>query len=357
MSDLDQKSPLFPKISVVMAVFNGEKYLREAVDSILSQTFTNFEFIIVDDGSTDSTKDILDIYSSCDSRFVIISRENRGLSASLNEGIAVARGHWIARMDADDISLPERFERQIEHLEKTGADICGSWVKYFGDIDNQILMHASSDDAIKTELLFCCAFAHPTVLMRADKIKLLSQPYSELMIAAEDYELWVRLACAGWRMTNIPKVLLLYRIHKSQTSNNKLLIQKSNTQKNRQDYWGSISELMNLDKDKVESVLKLFAPSVKKVNLSDSDFIFTQILCNASLEAREIILMRLSRLYCGLGALGFCVPLQWYRLNKTFGNSHGVGNLIQLSLLATFRINADSKFFELLKRIYKKIKK
>src|SRR5215211_725311 len=99
-----------PKVSVVMTVFNAERYLREAIESVLNQTFGDFEFVIVDDGSTDRSLDILKEYAQRDPRIRLISRENKGIVASANEGIAVARGQYLARMDADDVSLPQRFE-------------------------------------------------------------------------------------------------------------------------------------------------------------------------------------------------------------------------------------------------------
>ena len=105
-------TPVAPVISVVMSVHNGEKYLREAVESILNQTFRDFEFIIIDDGSTDGSKTILEEYAAKDSRIrLVVPWENRGLTKSLNDGLALARGEFIARMDADDIALPQRFER------------------------------------------------------------------------------------------------------------------------------------------------------------------------------------------------------------------------------------------------------
>src|ERR1700722_3648940 len=103
---------LAPTVSVVMAVYNGEKYLREAVESGLARGFRDFEFIIIDDGSTDRSLTILEGYAHADLRIRLLSRPNRGLTASLNEGLELARGDFVARMDCDDICLPDRFEKQ-----------------------------------------------------------------------------------------------------------------------------------------------------------------------------------------------------------------------------------------------------
>ena len=137
MSDIKQKSPL---ISVILPVYNAEKYLAEAIDSILNQTFTDFEFIIINDGSTDNSLSILQSYQTQDSRIRLFSRENKGIVMTMNEGIDLARGEWLARMDADDIAMPSRFERQLQHLKETSADICGAWIEFFGNTRQRICL-------------------------------------------------------------------------------------------------------------------------------------------------------------------------------------------------------------------------
>ena len=119
-----------------MPAYNAEKYIAESIESILSQTFTDFEFIIINDASTDSTKEIIESFQ--DSRIILINNEqNLGVAKSLNIGIATAKGKYIARMDADDISLPERFQTQFNFMEKNpDIDICGSWARMFGDKDD-----------------------------------------------------------------------------------------------------------------------------------------------------------------------------------------------------------------------------
>ena len=143
-----------PTISVVLPVHNGAKYISEALDSILCQTYSDFEFIIIDDGSMDDTYEILQRYQAMDNRINIVSRKNKGLIETLNEGVDLARGKWLARMDSDDIALPYRFERQLKMLESMGADICGSWVQRFGTSDKRIVRLRKTNDAIKAEMLF-----------------------------------------------------------------------------------------------------------------------------------------------------------------------------------------------------------
>lgn len=205
-----------PVVSVVMSVFNGERYLADAIESILAQTFSDFEFIIIDDGSTDNSLAILKMFAQRDGRIRLISRENRGLTASLNKGIAIARGAWIARMDADDISLPDRLQKQMAWIQQTGVDVCGGWVKLTGTWLHRVWRYYGSSDAIRLKLLFGSAFAHPAVVLRASVAK--ANPYDGNAHYVEDYELWARLANAGVRMTNYPGVVLRYRIHPGQVT-------------------------------------------------------------------------------------------------------------------------------------------
>lgn len=205
-----------PTISVVMSVYNGGQFLAGAIESVLNQTFRDFEFIIINDGSTDGSTGILEGYAQRDSRIRLISRENKGLTASLNEGIANACGEWIARMDADDISLPDRFEKQLAWIRQTDADICGGWVKLTGTWPHRVWRYYGSGDALRIKLLFGSAFAHPAVMLRASLVK--DNPYSESAHYVEDYELWTRLARLGAKMTNYPGVVLRYRIHPGQVT-------------------------------------------------------------------------------------------------------------------------------------------
>lgn len=199
-------------ISVVMPVYNGEKYLREAIDSILNQTCTDFEFIILNDASTDETEEIILSYD--DPRIIYVKNEtNLQTANTLNKGITLAKGKYIARMDADDISLPERFEKQVRFMEDNpDIDVCGSWIKRFG-MQNMICRVPETHDEIMTGLLFGCTFVHPAIMGKRSFF--LEHRYSEDYNRAEDYDLWVRTV-KGSEFANLPDVLLLYRIHKEQ---------------------------------------------------------------------------------------------------------------------------------------------
>ncbi|MBF8276453.1 MAG: fucosyl transferase [Candidatus Brocadiaceae bacterium] len=202
-----------PLISVVMPVYNAERYVADAIRSILEQTYPNFEFIIVDDGSTDGTIKIIREFAGKDSRVRLVYLTHGGGPRAANAGIALAQGEFIARMDADDIALPERFSVQLAWMQKTGVDICGCCVKMFGAEDS-LIWFPETHEAIRHELLFRVGVMHPTVIMRADILK--TYPYNE-QTYHDDYELLTRLAPI-YRIGNIQQMLLMRRCHPQQTN-------------------------------------------------------------------------------------------------------------------------------------------
>jgi|GEM_PF-1044368 len=222
-------------ISVVLPVFNSQDFLRETLKSISAQTWQNWELIAIDDGSTDGSLKILNDYAANEPRLKIISRENRGLARTLNEGIAAAQGEWIARIDADDIALPERFARQIEWAEKSQADVCGGAIERIGVTGKHSWNFPTSDEGICTWLLFRPAFSHPAVIIRRETV--LKYPYDESYSHAQDYELWTRLALNRIRMTNLPETVLKYRIHDKQVSHAKRSRQIDLRMKITSNYW------------------------------------------------------------------------------------------------------------------------
>ena len=202
-----------PAVSVIMAVYNGERYLAEAVESIQAQTFTAFEFIIVDDASTDSTPDILRRYALKDNRITILTNEvNKERSISRNRAIEQARSELIAVMDADDVSLPDRLEKQVAFMrEHNEVAVCGGAFASCDD-PNEIWWPPTGHETIRARLLFVSCIAHPTVIYRKAAICVYANGYDASMPLAEDYDLWNRLsAVAGVRFANIPEPLLLYR--------------------------------------------------------------------------------------------------------------------------------------------------
>jgi len=202
------------KVTVLMSVYNGEKYLREAIDSILNQTFRDFEFLIINDGSTDRTMEILRSYH--DRRIKIINNErNMGLTKSLNKGLKMARGEYIARMDADDISMPDRLKKQVDFLDAhQDYAVVGTFVKILNKDSEVIYLpeRPIEDTEIRGFLKRDNCIAHGSVMIR--KTCLLDVGlYDELMERSQDYELWLRLS-EKYRLANIPNYLYMWRRHK-----------------------------------------------------------------------------------------------------------------------------------------------
>jgi glycosyltransferase involved in cell wall biosynthesis len=198
-------------ISVIMAVFNGEEFLHESVESILQQTYKDFEFIIIDDGSSDRTRVIMDEYD--DPRIVRINHPNNlGLVRSLNDGLSTAQGKYMARMDVDDISLEDRFEKQIHYLEThPDTKLLGGQVKEIGIRKTGSISELPlSYPHICWKMCFSNPFRHPTIMADLSIIKSIHgyQNYQ----ASEDYDLWQRLAETS-KVENLQDVLVFYRNH------------------------------------------------------------------------------------------------------------------------------------------------
>jgi glycosyltransferase involved in cell wall biosynthesis len=199
-----------------MSVHNGSTFLEESIDSMLNQSFTDFELIIINDSSTDRSKTIIQSYD--DKRIVYLENEqNLGLAASLNKGIEVATGKYIARMDGDDISLPERLEKQVRFLEKnTNVGVVGTYAEIFGDHAG-LRKHSEKNNELKVRTLFSCQFCHPTVMIRKEVLDTNGLNYNDQFSTAQDYELWSRML-EYTDFATFPEVLLKYRTHKKQVS-------------------------------------------------------------------------------------------------------------------------------------------
>jgi glycosyltransferase involved in cell wall biosynthesis len=205
-------------ISVLIPVYNCAQYVTAALNSILTQTFPDFEVLIIDDGSTDNTVHL--IKDLDDPRITLIQKpHNTGITDSLNMGIELAQGKFIARMDGDDISVSTRFEEQVAFLEHDPSlVVCGSWTQILST--GEIIKRPVEHDEIKTTLLVANCVLHPTVMIRTSFLRDNNLKYNRLLEPSEDYDLWVRMIKKG-RFYNIPKALLMYRLHDSQTSEQK----------------------------------------------------------------------------------------------------------------------------------------
>lgn len=203
-----------PLISVIMPAYNVELYIKDAIESILNQTIDDFEFLIFNDGSTDRTHDI--IISFTDSRIKYRKIDsNEGYLNLLNAGLLRAKGKYIARMDADDISLPNRFEEQVAYLENhPGVGICGTWIEFIGTRSGTIELPVTFEE-IQYGLFFGCPLNHPTVMMKRELILKYNLTYNKKYYLAEDHFLFAE-ASLHFKIVNLPTVLLRYRIHATQ---------------------------------------------------------------------------------------------------------------------------------------------
>ena len=200
-------------VTVLMSVYNGIPYIEDAIDSILHQTFTDFRFLIFDDASTDGTGELLAEYVKKDSRIQVITNDrNCGLGANLAKGVAMAETPWIARMDADDIAVPNRLEMQFRYLtEHPEIDILGGYVTDInenGEIVSERRFPISNQEIHK--LVWTCPIFHPTVMLRREAILKVGS-YSPKLRKRQDYELWFRCVAANLKFANLTMPLIYYR--------------------------------------------------------------------------------------------------------------------------------------------------
>lgn len=205
-----------PKVTVLMSVFNGAQYLRDSIDSILGQSFQDFEFLILNDGSNDDSDEIIRSYGDKRIRYVH-DGTNRGLVERLNQGISISRGEYIVRMDDDDISLPERIEKQVKFMDANpSVGICGTWSQTFGEeVTGWETKYPVSHDEIKVHYLFSVAISHPTSIFRKSLFDKHNLRFSKSAKHYEDYQLF-SIALDYFKFANIPEVLFKYRINKGQ---------------------------------------------------------------------------------------------------------------------------------------------
>lgn len=209
-----------PLVSVVMPAYNAEKYIQESIESVLQQTYKNFELIIINDGSKDHTERIIDSFT--DDRIIYINNGiNRGVAYSLNCGLSKANGKYIMRLDSDDIAYPYRMETQVKYFEEhSDVYVLGTGMRAFGDgIYEYDMIPACHQEQLKIDSLFFCPISHPSVMFRkelVDKGFIYDPEYERI----EDYELWVRIM-RKYSIRAIPDILVRYRIHEKQVTQEK----------------------------------------------------------------------------------------------------------------------------------------
>lgn len=241
-----------PDISVIMSVYNGETYLKEAVESIIGQTFLNWELIIINDCSTDSTAEILAEFSRRDERIKVHTNEvNLKLPTSLNKAISLSSGKYIARMDADDISLPDRLEKQFAFMEEN-SDVSLSSCRFM-TLKNGVYASGGAGGkcdfpALRAMLLVSNPILHPGVIAKAEVMKKFN--YDTSLTCTEDLELWTRMAAENLKIEILPECLLIYRLHDKQITSTTLERQHTEVLKIQQKYYGKL--LTEMDEEMQE---------------------------------------------------------------------------------------------------------
>ena len=277
-----------PLVSVIMSVYNGEKYLVQAIDSILNQTYQNFEFIIIDDCSTDNSSHILQEYAQKDSRIKIIKKEKnigiKGFIKNLNLGISIAKGKYIARMDADDISLPERFQKQVDFLENNPEiTLVGAQLNLINEqnkITGEAIAALQHRDIVK-RITSQIQLFHPVIMFRKDQ----NIQYREKFLYCEDYDLYLNLITQGKKLANLNEKLLNYRIlansisRKDDVFTKKLMLEKAlyfyqSRKKNGSDFYENfenkeVLEINNINYKNSKSELFFAMDTAIKLNRKD----------------------------------------------------------------------------------------
>ncbi len=259
-----------PKVTVLMPVYNGEKYLKETIESILNQTFIDFEFLIIDDGSIDATEEI--IKSFLDPRINYVkNNENLKIISTLNKGLSLSKGRYIARMDADDICVSNRLEKQVKFLENNPSiGLIGSDYISFGTI-NKSIHYPSQYEDLKFSALFYNPFCHPSIMMRKDIITKYNLSYNSAFLHLEDYKLWTEFLIIC-NCQNITEELISYRTHPNQISKVHEELQKRNVMNVQKDYLKNAG--FNLSDEEIQIIV---STSTSTSSVFGSVFVSTSI--------------------------------------------------------------------------------
>jgi glycosyltransferase involved in cell wall biosynthesis len=327
-----------PQITVLMPVYNCELYIQEAVESILNQTYRDFEFLIIDDASSDQTVSIIKKYN--DARIQLIEKPlNTGYTNSLNYGLTIAKGKYIARMDGDDCSFPQRFAKQVSYLEANpDVVLCGTAYKIIGN--DKKLGFPEDHNAIKLALLRGNCIAHPSVMIRKQPLDDFSIIYDTTKEPAEDYDMWVRLISIG-KLYIIQDVLLEYRIYSTQVSKKRAKEQKENDSRIKFQLLDYLDLIIDTDErdlltkffEKKEVIdfrdIKIFKHLQKKLSISNSACFYEAIGFKQYLSDLESSVIR----RCFLKQKRYS-PLQYLEYLKTkYKWNAGLGTKQELRLL------------------------
>jgi glycosyltransferase involved in cell wall biosynthesis len=331
-----------PLISVVMPVFKGLDYISSSINSILNQSYNNLELIVIDDNDNDYCLSILSNYN--DSRIRFFKGKRRGLPAARNYGLELANGAYIANMDADDISRPDRLSTQLDFLISKNVDICGSWIKLFGKFNHRIIRFPLNDVDIKYAMLSYSPIANPTVLIKSSIIK----NFRYRNTVAEDYDLWVRLAKSNYSFANIQKPLLFYRMHDEQTSVTKYGQMVSDTLPIIIDY--SKFYLSDLEYSKYES-LSFGSDSIVRLQDSIKMGNFLVDISNNRSVDKDIVCSIIAKFFNKTKPINIKVFLAYFKIVHLNNFSLFSYTSFYLLIQSIFRIKKNGFIFRILRKI------
>lgn len=337
------------KISVLIPCYNSSGWINEAVTSICAQTKNDIEILIYNDGSTDGSAEIIESLAASDSRIIPLGDStNRGISHALNTMLHKASGEYIARMDADDISLPQRLERQLRFLEEKKIDLCGTWFQEFGGgVPRQVRWH-TSPQALMAAMLFQNTICHPTIMARREVFEQFQ--YRSEYNLAEDYDIFVR-ALSKFKLANMPEVLLRYRRHPQQATKAKRGKMEQVTCRIRLEALQSQGINASQDEQYIHNLIRAPHSICECSDLENIEMWLLKLLTYFSdAEAKNVVASQWTRAAVRAAPLGGAMwkkyresPL-YAKLPRSFFSS------LDIAVLAVTRIDYTSRAFEVLRR-------
>jgi glycosyltransferase involved in cell wall biosynthesis len=330
-----------PLISVIMPVYNGEKFVRETIDSVLNQTYQNFEFIIVNDGSIDSTQQIISSYD--DKRIVLLNlTRNQGVSNARNRGTDISKGEFIAFCDADDLYDPGRLQTQLDFLTGNPAvDVCGSYFIVLENGQETSIKHPLTDQEIKEHFFTANCIGQPSVMGKSSVFR--KYKYNPELQASEDYDLWARMATGGVVFANVPYALVKYRLHPAQASKTKarLLFITSNSVST--DY--TLAYLNN-------SVISEYSKA-KSTSLTDFRKFIAELSAACDKKSRDMNTFRplIALQYKKIDSLGIRSFATLRLISSKYHLEFPAKYLLNIFLLSFIRVNKNSSIFDTLTKL------
>ncbi|MFA7668469.1 MAG: glycosyltransferase family 2 protein [Burkholderiaceae bacterium] len=339
-----------PNVSVLLPCHNGSVWLVDAVRSVLTQTFSDIELLIYDDGSTDASWPLIERLAASDRRVIPIrGTPNRGIVHALTTMLNRARGRFIARMDADDICLPMRFEQQLAFLDQQKIDLCGSWFQEFGGGLPRRVRWPHRSEELEAAMLFQNTICHPTIMARREVFEAVA--YRDANILAEDYDLFVR-AGQQFRLANVPQVLLRYRRHPQQATQAKRSLMEQVTKRIRLQALEARGIFASAEEQRIHNIIR--APE-SITSLQEMDDIEGWLLKLAAqfddAQARAVVASQWTRAAVRAAPLGHAMLRRYAQSPLRGMMPHRWAEGIDLALLATVRLDYQSPAFNWLRRL------